>query len=30
MCHLECKIRSASILGEPSAVQKFGGEDSVS
>ena len=29
MCRLECKIRSASIFGEPSAARKFGGWDSV-
>ena len=28
--NLECKIRSASFSGEPSAARKFGGYDSVS
>ena len=25
MCHLECKIRSASIFAQPLAARKFGG-----
>ena len=30
ICRLECKIRSASIFGEPSAARKFADTDSVS